>query len=280
MRSRPPFCLVVGDDGARRCRPCRTPRAPPPGRRRGPCPPPPAPRRSCTAGSWRGRSARTPRRPWAGARSADRWPGSTATPRSPCDAWSMVSHSSGCAAKPSLAKRTAAAATSPKLIVPQRCSAWIQASGAAGTTVRKRPRGILPPWRFMKVVGRHQLRPDAEAADREDLAALGMVEDDRRHARDVDDVALQHAERDARGHPGVDGVAARLQNLKPGMRRQVVARGDDVPPAADHRPVGADAARLLGSRRCLAHRCVLGCSGLPLGAPRTPVRSPCAAACP
>jgi len=42
-------------------------------------------------------------------------------------------------------QRIAAEATSPKLIVPKRSRAVIQASGAAGTTVRRIPCGILPP---------------------------------------------------------------------------------------------------------------------------------------
>ena len=49
-----------------------------------------------------------------------------------------------------LANRIAAAAQSPKLIVPNRSSAVIHASGAAGTMVRSRPSGMLPPKRFAK----------------------------------------------------------------------------------------------------------------------------------
>src|SRR5688500_4593085 len=57
---------------------------------------------------------------------------------------------SGCIGKPSDAKRVAAAATSPKLIVPKFESAVIHASGAAGTTQRSTPGGILPPCFFVK----------------------------------------------------------------------------------------------------------------------------------
>ena len=62
----------------------------------------------------------------------------------------MPSTSSGWAAKPSPARRIAAAAIWPKLIVPYSLSAVIQASGAAGTTVRRRPVGIVPLCSRMK----------------------------------------------------------------------------------------------------------------------------------
>ena len=55
-----------------------------------------------------------------------------------------------CIAKPSRAKRIAADATSAKVIVPKRSSAVIQASGAAGTTLRNTPGGILLLWFFWK----------------------------------------------------------------------------------------------------------------------------------
>ena len=57
----------------------------------------------------------------------------------------MNSDISGYIGKPSRAKRIAADATSPKVIVPKRSSAVIHASGAAGTTLRNTLAGILPP---------------------------------------------------------------------------------------------------------------------------------------
>jgi hypothetical protein len=57
---------------------------------------------------------------------------------------------SACIGKPSDAKRVAADATSPKLMVPKLSSAVIHASGAAGTTQRSTPGGIFPPCRVMK----------------------------------------------------------------------------------------------------------------------------------
>jgi hypothetical protein len=63
-----------------------------------------------------------------------------------------------------------------------------------------------------EIVGRHALWPRPQAADGEDLPAFGVVEDDRRDARDIDEVALQHAKRDAGRHARIDGVAASLQD--------------------------------------------------------------------
>jgi hypothetical protein len=60
----------------------------------------------------------------------------------------IISDIRACIGKPSLANRIAAAAQSPKLIVPKFSSAVIHASGAAGTTVRSTPRGIAPWKRF------------------------------------------------------------------------------------------------------------------------------------
>ena len=57
----------------------------------------------------------------------------------------MNSAISGYIGKPSLAKRMAADATSPNVIVPKRSSAVIHESGAAGTTLRNSFAGILPP---------------------------------------------------------------------------------------------------------------------------------------
>ena len=52
---------------------------------------------------------------------------------------------SGYMTNPPCASLIEAAATSPKVMVPWRSSAVIQASGAAGTTVRSTPAGICPP---------------------------------------------------------------------------------------------------------------------------------------
>ncbi|KRB85554.1 hypothetical protein ASE00_01800 [Sphingomonas sp. Root710] len=56
----------------------------------------------------------------------------------------MMLDMSGYMTKPSRAKRMASSATSPKVLVPNRERAVIQASGAAGTTVRRTPSGMVP----------------------------------------------------------------------------------------------------------------------------------------
>ena len=75
-----------------------------------------------------------------------------------------------------------------------------------------------------EIVGCHELGPSAQAAHREDLPALGVIKDDGRYALHTDEVALQHAERNAGRHAGIDGVATRLQDGKSRVRREVVAR--------------------------------------------------------
>jgi hypothetical protein len=70
--------------------------------------------------------------------------------------------------------------------------------------------------------GTRQLRPRAEAADRHRLAGSGQVDHDRRHAGEVNVLALQHAQRDTARHAGVDRVAAGLEDLEPDLRGEVV----------------------------------------------------------
>ena len=66
---------------------------------------------------------------------------------------------SGYMTKPSRASSMAPRATSPKVMVPWRARAAIQASGAAGTTVRSNPSGMRPPcsrWNRSAVIARGQ----------------------------------------------------------------------------------------------------------------------------
>ena len=79
------------------------------------------------------------------------------------------------------------------------------------------------------------LRPCTEPAYGKDLVAVREVDHDGCDARDVDQVALYHAERDARGDTGVDGIAAGLKHLKTGLRREVVPTRYHVPGAHDGR---------------------------------------------
>jgi len=79
------------------------------------------------------------------------------------------------------------------------------------------------------------LGPPAQPVDGDDLLLGGRVEDDRRHARDVDDVGLDHAEHHAGRAARVDRVAAGLQDLESGMRRQIVTGRDHMARAGDRR---------------------------------------------
>ena len=135
---------------------------------------------------------------------------------------------------PRAAKRIAKRATSPKLIVPKRSSAAIH---AVGRRRRDRPQqavrdaaAVLAPEECRG--GRR--RPDAEPVDRHHLAALGKADHDRRDAGDVDDVALQHPERDPGRDAGVDRIAARFEDEKAGVRRRIMAGRDHVTVARQH----------------------------------------------
>jgi hypothetical protein len=50
------------------------------------------------------------------------------------------------------------------------------------------------------------------------------VKHDRCDAGEVHVFALQHAKRDATCHAGIDRIAARFENRKAGLGRQVVGR--------------------------------------------------------
>jgi hypothetical protein len=64
-------------------------------------------------------------------------------------------------------------------------------------------------------VGRQRHRPVAEAGDALD-AAIGAADQDRRDPAEIDDIRLHHAQHEARGHAGIDGIAAGFQDGKPG----------------------------------------------------------------
>ncbi len=83
-----------------------------------------------------------------------------------------------------------------------------------------------------------RLWPGAEAGDRHDLLFVGEVDHDRRDTGDIDEIALQDAERDPGGAARIDRVAARLQDVEAGGRRQIMARRDGVPGDGDGRPMG------------------------------------------
>jgi len=56
-----------------------------------------------------------------------------------------------------------------------------------------------------------------------------VVENDGRDARYADEIALQHAQRQAGCNSSIDGVTAGFQYRKPGVRCQVVTCRDCMP---------------------------------------------------
>ena len=125
----------------------------------------------------------------------------------------------------------------------------IQASGAAGTTVRSTPLGILPPWCFLEIVRRDRLRPCAESRNRDDAVLGGGVDHDRRHAPEVHIFRLHDAERDAGGHARVDRVAARVQDAEAGFGSKILAGHDHVARAHDGWSMGLHVSSV-GSHVC------------------------------
>jgi hypothetical protein len=79
-----------------------------------------------------------------------------------------------------------------------------------------------------------RLRPPAEARDRHGLVAVGEVDQHRRHAGELDLVAVHDAQRDAAGHAGVDGVAAGAQDRMRRLGREILPGRRHVVVADDH----------------------------------------------
>ena len=101
-------------------------------------------------------------------------------------------------------------------------------------------------------LGIERLRPRTEASDRHDLLFVGEIDHDRRDAGDIDQIALQDAERDPGGAARIDRVAARLQNVEPGGRREIMARRDGVLRHGDGRPMGRCWVMAIPFARCSA----------------------------
>ena len=86
--------------------------------------------------------------------------------------------------------------------------------------------------------GVERFRPSAEPFNSHDLAALGVVDHDRRDAGDVDQVALQNTKRDPGGAARVDRVAACFENREPrGGGGEIMAGGNGVAGHRDGRTV-------------------------------------------
>ena len=74
-------------------------------------------------------------------------------------------------------------------------------------------------------------RPGSDAVDDDDLARLRQPDQDRRDAGDADHGCLDDARDQTRGHARVDGVAAPLEHVERGLRRQAMTGRDRVPDA-------------------------------------------------
>ncbi len=79
--------------------------------------------------------------------------------------------------------------------------------------------------------------PRPEPGDRDHLAALGVIDHDRCHPGDIDEVALQHPERDPGGAAGVDRIAPGFEDRKSGGGGEIVTGGDRVAGHCDGRAV-------------------------------------------
>jgi len=82
-----------------------------------------------------------------------------------------------------------------------------------------------------------RLRPGPEARDRHHLLPVGEIDHNRRNTGDIDEIALQHTERDPGGTAGIDGVAASLQDVETGGGREIMARRNRMLRHGDGRPI-------------------------------------------
>ena len=78
----------------------------------------------------------------------------------------------------------------------------------------------------------------ALAAHDDRLAGLGVPEDRRHVAARPAQVRLHHLQREGRGHPGIEGVAAALQHAHADGGADPVRGGDDAEGAVDLGPGG------------------------------------------
>src|SRR5206468_11350074 len=80
---------------------------------------------------------------------------------------------------------------------------------------------------------RRALGIGADTGDFEGLAGASEVHEDGRHSREADHVRMNDPEGESSGHPGVDGVAAGLENARGGLGGPWMSRRDH-PPATHH----------------------------------------------
>ncbi len=108
---------------------------------------------------------------------------------------------------------------------------------------RSRHHAALHAFRYLAAVPLHEvvrcnrLGPHAEPIDAMHFLVLRRIDDLGRHSGEIDLVGLQHPDRNARGHAGIDRVAAGLQDLEAGMRGEIMSGGNDVPGSHDGQAV-------------------------------------------
>ena len=86
--------------------------------------------------------------------------------------------------------------------------------------------------------GPHGLRPDPDTVDHQNRVGTGQADHDRRNTGDIDELALQDANRQPCGDARIDRVAARVQDFEPRLRCKIVTGGNRVPGSHDNRAVG------------------------------------------
>ena len=104
--------------------------------------------------------------------------------------------------------------------------------GRRGHHGAKEAHGNLAAALLAEELRRRALGIGADAGDLEGLAGAAEVHEDGRHAREADHVRVHGPEGESRGHAGVDGIAAGLENARGGLGGQWMSRRDH--PAAAH----------------------------------------------
>ena len=107
------------------------------------------------------------------------------------------------------------------VMVPNRVSSWCQPSTTPGTSTESGPLpGICGEAAPRELLGRRRVRGAAGRVEAVDLLGLRVVDDREQVAADAVHARLDDGEHRRGGDGGVDRVAAVLQHLEPGRRRQ------------------------------------------------------------
>ena len=120
------------------------------------------------------------------------------------------------------------AATSRNVIVPPALQCLEARIGRGRHHGAPHPERHDAPVAFDERVRVERTRPASDPGDGDHLAGLGEADDHGRDPRHAHLIAAHHAEGQDRGDPRVDRIAAVLQRLECGQRRELMARADDV----------------------------------------------------